>query len=659
MFSKQSQCDSGIKVIEVSPEFIYFEPALEADTVLFILLFIDFLSYFVLRLGGSNLNPLPDNLQVPFTKILGYLMFNKFPQWSIKLNSAKLLILLVVLFSCSSFAQEFRFIVLGDSQFENPNTFKKIVHETELLKPAFVMHVGDMIHGYTYDINTARKQWKRFKRQISPLTMPFYPTPGNHDVTTKEIQPAYIEAWGKDKLFYSFDYGNSHFIVLNVFLDQQFDTIPPNEMEWLKKDLEKSKSAENIFLSMHAPLYLEKKLFDWKPVEDLIAKYNVKGIFSGHFHIYDHRVIKGIDYFCLNSSGNMNLNNFMAGYGHGFLYVTVNGAKISYAFITKGGVYPIDTVAEGQSTKSPKYYNPDRTILIHNPAEGAIDTTGIVKIHNRTKDERTYTLTWHTKDFRWKCTPYGEKVKVGPGETKEFKFHINGPSGNFTRNDLPEIKITSPFTTLSGAVTHSINYYKLFDPPWVDAYKTNKGIVLDGKPDEDAWKNVKGINQLYTDAKGTPAETKTNVKLLYDENNLYVSVVGEEPHPENLSAKAYGDIPLVFGDDDFELFFDTNRDQSTFFRLMVNSKGTVLCSSPKGLFTIKFDVKTYVGKDYWSAEFKIPFSQMNVSKPKAGDVWGFNVLRHRLQSKIQQSDWSIMQYYLPYQPEYFGMLKFE
>ena len=46
-----------------------------------------------------------------------------------------------------SLAQQFKFVVLGDSQFENPKTFEEIVKETELLHPAFVIHVGDMIHG--------------------------------------------------------------------------------------------------------------------------------------------------------------------------------------------------------------------------------------------------------------------------------------------------------------------------------------------------------------------------------------------------------------------------------------------------------------------------------------------------------------------------------
>ncbi len=579
-----------------------------------------------------------------------------------KYSSRKLSFLLVVFFLFSftidSFAQEFHFVVWGDSQFENPKTFDEIVKETELLHPDFVIHVGDMIHGYTYDINTARKQWEKFKEQISPLTVPFYPTPGNHDVTTKEIQPAYTETWGKDKLFYSFNYKNSHFIILNAFLNQDFDTIPPKELEWFKKDLENAKNAENIFISFHSPLYMNPK-YDWKPIQELLKKYSVKGVFSGHYHIYDYRVENGIPYFCLNSSGNMDFTNFLAGYGHGFLYVTVNGGKVSYAFISNGKVYPPDAVKAGESRRSPVFFNSDKTIIINDPSKAPVKLETNVPVINRSNITRNYNLTWETGDYRWKFEPWGANVSVGPGQTKIVKFSISGPKGNFTRDELPKLKISSAYQSLSGNKTRSVYYFRLFDPPRTYAKFTTEKIILDGVPDEKAWQSVKGIDQLYYGYTGEPAKERTNIKVLYNNKNLYVSIVGEEPNPQKLSSVAYGDIPLVFGDDDFELYFDTNRDQTTFYRLMVNPKGTILCSSPKGLFSFKFDVKTHVGKDSWSAEFKIPFSQLNMKEPSKGETWGFNVIRHRLQSKIQQSFWSLMQYYLPYQPEYFGLLKFE
>lgn len=558
----------------------------------------------------------------------------------------------------TTYAQKFSFVVLGDSQFENPAVFEEIDKETELLHPDFVIHVGDMIHGYTYDINTARKQWKIFKKQISPLTMPFYPTPGNHDVTTKEIQPAYTEAWGKDKLYYSFDYKNSHFIIINAFLDQQFDTIPKAEYQWLLCDLEKSKNIKNIFISFHSPLYMNPK-YDWKPLQKILTQYNIKGIFSGHYHIYDYRVEDGIPYFCINSSGNMDFTNFLAGYGHGFLYATVDSDKVDYAFVSDGKVYPPDAVSKGEFKRSPAFFNRNRTILIDNPSKHPIKMIAEVPVQNRSNVRRSFTLSWETKDYRWKFKPCGENISVGAGQTKIIKFLISGPKGNFSREELPKLKISAPYITLSGSETNSVYYFRLFNPPLTIARFTKEKINISNIEDEKIWNSVKGINRLYNGYSGKPAKEGTNIKVLYDDKDLYVKVVGDEKNTYNLSSRAYGDIPLVFADDDFELFFDTNHDQSNFYRMMVNPKGKVLCSSPEGLFSFKFEVKTFIRKNYWIAKFKIPFSQLHITKPIKGNIWGFNFIRHRLQSKVQQSFWSLMQYYLPYQPEYFGILKFE
>ena len=570
---------------------------------------------------------------------------------------------LFLVFISSSFlitanAQKFSFVVLGDSQFENPASFEEIVKETELLHPDFVIHVGDMIHGYTYDINTAREQWKKFKKQISPLTMPFYPTPGNHDVTTKEIQPAYTEVWGKGRLYYSFDYKNSHFIIINAFLDQQFDTIPKAEYQWLLRDLEKTKNIKNIFISFHSPLYMNPK-YDWKPLQSILTHYNIKGIFSGHYHIYDYRLENGIPYFCINSSGNMDFNNFLAGYGHGFLYASVDSDKVNYAFVSNGKVYPPDAVSAGEFKRSPAFFNQDKTILIEDPSKHLINLTTEVPVQNRSNIRRNYTLGWETKDYRWKFSPWGENISVGAGQTKYIKFSISGPEGKFSRDELPELKISAPYKTLSGMETTSTYYFHLFNPPFTYAVYTKGKININNNDDEKLWANVKGITRLFNGLTGKPDEEETNIKVLYDDKKLYLKVVGSEKNTGNLSSYAYGDIPLVFADDDFELFFDTKHDQSNFYRLMVNPKGKVLCSSPKGLFSFKFEVNTYVGRNYWSAKFKIPFSQFHIKKPKKGDIWGFNVIRHRPQSKVEQSFWSPMQYYLPYQPEYFGILKFE
>jgi hypothetical protein len=90
----------------------------------------------------------------------------------------------------------------------------------------------------------------------------------------------------------------------------------------------------------------------------------------------------------------------------------------------------------------------------------------------------------------------------------------------------------------------------------------------------------------------------------------------------------------------------------------VNPGGTILSSGPKGLFTFSFDVKTYVGKDFWSAEFKIPHARINAEPPQKGTEWGMNVRRNRTQAASTVSEWSRMRGF-PAQPQYFGILRFE
>lgn len=572
-------------------------------------------------------------------------------------NLITLIIFLTTLASLN--AQEFKFVIWGDSQFQNPETFKKIVEETELLKPDLVIHVGDMIHGYTYDINNARRQWKRFKKQISPLTSPFYPTPGNHDVTTKEIQPAYIETWGEDKLYYSFDHKNSHFIVLNSFFNQQFNEIPEVEIEWLKNDLENAKHSENIFISLHSPLYLNKKS-GWDSIHSILKKYPVRAVFSGHYHIYDYRLLDNIAYINLNSSGNMRDNNHhLVGASHHFLFVSVRENEVYYAVITDGRIYPPDAVDPNERNRASKYFESNKTIIIPQINNSDLDTTIQIKIENNADEVLEFILTWQTNNYNWSFEPWGKNITLSSASDTTINFNLHTPKGIYLRNEFPKLEVKSFYRTLKEKIIENKYYFQLYTPPITYAYNFSGSIQIDGKIDEEIWGETEGIKNLYIDTNNNRAEEKTEIKIIYDEENIYVAIKGDEPNPLGLASTAYGEIPLVFGDDDFEIYFDTNRDLKSFFRMMVNPDGTILSSGPDGRFTFDFMVETYIGVNYWSAEFAIPFKELKTQKPKFGDIWGFNIRRHRQQDAVVQSDWSRMREHPPYQPEYFGILKFK
>lgn len=209
----------------------------------------------------------------------------KFPQ---RLTFLAILLLLPTL---SLRAEEVRFVVFGDSQFGSPHIFERIVHEANMLRPHFVTCVGDMIHGYTDDAPTIYAEWRRYKKQLEPLTMPFYPVPGNHDVVTPETHRIYGEIWGEDRYYYSWDVGDLHMISLDSFHAGEDDRIMPWQIEWLADDLEKfanrhggvgseELATKSIFIFLHSPLWRyvpeHEGRHDWETIHQLLLDYPVK-----------------------------------------------------------------------------------------------------------------------------------------------------------------------------------------------------------------------------------------------------------------------------------------------------------------------------------------------------------------------------------------------
>lgn len=81
-------------------------------------------------------------------------------------------------------ADHFQFAVIGDlTGGYRSGVFPLAVDKANAIVPDFVMSVGDLIEGYTYDTAQIQRWWNQFDKWVGALDMPFFYVPGNHDLS--------------------------------------------------------------------------------------------------------------------------------------------------------------------------------------------------------------------------------------------------------------------------------------------------------------------------------------------------------------------------------------------------------------------------------------------------------------------------------------------
>ena len=240
---------------------------------------------------------------------------------------------------------EFHFVVLGDAQFDSPASFNRLIDQTRQLRPAFVIQVGDLIEGYSSDLEAVRAEWRRFKRQIAPLApVPYYPVPGNHDTYGGNPKPdaalegLYVSEWGP--LYYTFTYKNAQFFALNSDQREHAAGIGGRQLAWLRNALENSAKTHK-FVFMHRPPHL---MDNRDTLHGLFTRHGVSEVFYGHHHHYHHYQRDGVNYTMTNAGGDMAHDNPVAGGYFQLLQVSVRGAEVDVAPIAADAIRPRDSV---------------------------------------------------------------------------------------------------------------------------------------------------------------------------------------------------------------------------------------------------------------------------------------------------------------------------
>ena len=170
-------------------------------------------------------------------------------------------------------------------------------------------------------------------------------------------------------------------------------------------------------------------------------------------------------------------------------------------------------------------------------------------------------------------------------------------------------------------------------------------IVIDGSLDEAPWRQAPKIGDLVQRipvAGAVPTE-RTEVTLLYDEDNLYIGVMCYDAEPRRVLASQMARDASLNGDDRLGIVLDTFRDQSNAFHFATNPAGAMVDGLvfANGETNDDWDgiwiVRTARTDEGWSAEFAIPFKTL--SFPAGETVWGFNITR-TIQRKLEENRWT-------------------
>ena len=198
----------------------------------------------------------------------------------------------------------FSFVVLSDRTGGHvAGEWEQAIEETNLLKPDFVICVGDLVEGYTLDEKLLDTEWNEMDAYIAKLDAPFFFCPGNHDVECekKDVEnvsrKVYLRRHGVNgKTYYSFDFRGCHFVVLDSVEADDNPVFAEEQLSWLKQDLAKSAASRHFFVFYHYPLWEEPT--KWNPLRDALPRGKTT-IFNGHWHTLNYMNADGFPTYVL------------------------------------------------------------------------------------------------------------------------------------------------------------------------------------------------------------------------------------------------------------------------------------------------------------------------------------------------------------------------
>ncbi|MCZ6774171.1 MAG: carbohydrate binding family 9 domain-containing protein [Proteobacteria bacterium] len=174
------------------------------------------------------------------------------------------------------------------------------------------------------------------------------------------------------------------------------------------------------------------------------------------------------------------------------------------------------------------------------------------------------------------------------------------------------------------------------------AVRTATPPIVDGRLDEEIWglaDVVEDFHEINPDEYDEPTQ-RTQVFVLYDEDNLYIAAKLWDTEPEGITAQILRQGSGIGNDDNFGVILDPFHDRRSGYRFQVNPNGvraeaiyqntTQTQSNWQGIW----QAEARIVEGGWTLEMAIPYKTLSFNP--ANDTWGINFTR-----KIARNDETI------------------
>ena len=202
----------------------------------------------------------------------------------------------------------FEALMYGDTRTRHDMHQKVIDAALKYGDPHLAIHTGDLVAD---GIDTA--QWPIFfqvERELLKRAA-FYPVLGNHERNS----PKYYDFLGAEP-YYSFDWGQVHFAILNTDLGNfsrstvERERFWEDQRKWLIDDLSRAQKAQFRVVVMHHPPFTGVARRQgsggnvWaRTLVPILEQQKVHLVFNGHDHNYQHHEFGGIHYIVTGGGG--------------------------------------------------------------------------------------------------------------------------------------------------------------------------------------------------------------------------------------------------------------------------------------------------------------------------------------------------------------------